>query len=190
MRCRRVATGTSFKSCPREGASTPFTPSTIPLKSFKSCPREGASWCYGFWRYFCRCFKSCPREGASGQCWACLFERSDVSSHAPVRGHPAARWRCSWPSPVSSHAPVRGHQIVNIFLSSLFQVSSHAPVRGHQKCPVYADNRGSFKSCPREGASCFPAWLQFCVLCFKSCPREGASAKLYKKADPYCIVHR
>ena len=55
---------------------------------------------------------------------------------------------------VSSHAPVRGHLYAGRQGKLQRKVSSHAPVRGHRKCSWTEIDYTSFKSCPREGASC------------------------------------
>ena len=82
----------SFKSCPREGASSAILPELCPAgivsshapvrghlqffhptgsrrSCFKSCPREGASKANIRQRSWRTCFKSCPREGASRQAY-------------------------------------------------------------------------------------------------------------------------
>ena len=100
----------SFKSCPREGAScahfhierADLVSSHAPVRghqaaahsaadqerSFKSCPREGASVPAFAAVHQPDSFKSCPREGASSAAEPTPPEH-EVSSHAPVRGHPS-----------------------------------------------------------------------------------------------------
>ena len=56
---------TSFKSCPREGASAALHHGHLALAGFKSCPREGASKAEFTADLPSIGFKSCPREGAS-----------------------------------------------------------------------------------------------------------------------------
>jgi len=78
----------------------------------------------------------------------------DVSSHAPVRGHLNEMIDIDAYKKVSSHAPVRGHPDTGVTGNAVDIVSSHAPVRGHQaySCDIIPCS-GGFKSCPREGAS-------------------------------------
>ena len=79
------------------------------MSSFKSCPREGASVSSLLVVFLCCVSSHAPVRGHRRIRGVGVLGH-DVSSHAPVRGHPPnaeaskRRWQ------VSSHAPVRGHR--------------------------------------------------------------------------------
>ena len=122
----------SFKSCPREGASTPTSGGRCNAGVSSHAPVRGHQRRRAWQHQEPGCFKSCPREGASIRgCEGDVIDY-EVSSHAPVRGHPRIAPQARKSQCVSSHAPVRGHR-----------ADGDAGTVG-TIC---------FKSCPREGAS-------------------------------------
>ena len=118
---------TSFKSCPREGASPDSYQKTIGFP-FQVIPREGGIKENRVFAVGRHSFKPFPREGASksalGQLFVPLFQV------IPPRGGIAVGVRDRRPDiHVSSHAPVRGHHVEMVAATVLkkFQVM---PPRG------------------------------------------------------------
>ena len=128
----RIGSHTSFKSCPRKGASLNLPTYTASFTSFKSCPRKGASFPRWPVRVTRKQFQVMPPQGGIGVGVPCV-QMLRVSSHAPARGHLTQAQKLS-------------------SIQMQFQVM---PPQGGIR---WIHGRGTwrrlcFKSCPRKGAS-------------------------------------
>ena len=120
--------------------------------SFKSCPREGASQPLHFSYGGESSFKSCPREGASEE-KKMLEESILVSSHAPVRGHHAKALSTYILEMGFKSCPREGASSFQCS-TKCFQCFKSCPREGASRTNMSVSFlERSFKSCPREGAS-------------------------------------
>ena len=115
----------------------------------------------------CTGFKSCPREGASFATCE-VYISLQVSSRAPVRGHPVMTIKIFGISRGFKSCPREGASDSTTDCSGCPYVSSRAPVRGH----------------PGQKQFQYPYW------CFKSCPREGASIVIFARPDVVYVSSR
>ena len=146
------------------------------FNSFKSCPREGATSRESQTQFLFQCFKSCPREGGNREyCENFLMIR--VSSHAPAKGATAQSAPPRPFVPCFKSCPREGGNPLGFAKGNLDEVSSHAPAKGATKVQAAADRRDQcFKSCPREGGnSLYRVWRDGQVTVSSHAPAKGAT---------------